>query len=253
MTSHGLVLPRGASPAAAIVPPRPPRPPRLFGLGAPRLRDLSNTVEYPNIGQVSLDFLTRAISYAGRGVKTKVNLKEIGIFACIAHRPVWADNDPASGVLLKMLPFWLSITHNERVDVGAAIQFNRVFGTSGTTANGIITALAVATTGFTTKTKTDLSIGSASANVTTNEFTGSGLARAAGTVSTYGLPASLGATASQLVTLLYTASGSATAHGGAVFDQVAVSGSHLYVEDQYSSDATLVTNDTLTQNVTINN
>jgi hypothetical protein len=192
-------------------------------------------VTFPQMGRIELPFLTRAVSYAGCSVKPAVNLREVGICAAVARRPVWADGDPASGVLLRMEEFWRSLTHNERVDVGAAIQFNLVFGTSGTTANGVLTTIAVATTGFTTKTKTDQSIGSATASVTTNEFTGSGLARAAGTVSTYTLPASLGATASQVLTKLYTATAGATAHGSALYDSATVSGSHIYVEDIFGS------------------
>jgi hypothetical protein len=225
----------------------------FYGLALPQPQRQLAGVTFPQMGRVELPFLTRAVSRPGRGVRPAVNLREVGICAAVARRPVWADGDPASGVLLRMEEFWRSLTHNERVDVGAAIQFNLVFGTSGTTAVGVLTVIAVATTGFTTKTKTDLSIGSASANVTTNEFTGSGLARVAGTVSTYTAPASLGATASQLLTKLFTATAGATAHGSAVYDSATVSGSHLYVEDTFSSDAVLVTNDTLTVNWTITN
>jgi hypothetical protein len=38
-----------------------------------------------------------------------------------------------------------------------------------------------------------------------------------------------------------------------MFDQVSVSGSHLYVEDNYASSAVLVTNDPLTKQVTVTN
>lgn len=140
---------------------------------------------------------------------------------------------------------WHSITENERVDAGAAIQANRLYGTSGTTCNGVLTGLAVANASF-SKTHTDLSIGSASASVTTSEFTTNGLARAAATVGTYTAPASLGAQYSQVLSKVFTASGSGgTAYGAALFDSLTPSGSNLYVEDLFSSTAVLVSGDTL--------
>lgn len=191
--------------------------------------------------------LTQLISLPGRATRRAV-AGEVGIFVAKQHRPRFND----AGQLTGMDLLWSSITHNERVDAGAAIQANRVFGTAGTTANGVLTVVAVAN-GTLTKAKTDLSLGSASANVTTNEFTTIGLSRAAGTVSTYTAPASLGGTFSQLITKVFTASGSGTAYGAGLFDQVTVSGSNLYVEDNFASTAVLVSSDTLTVSITITN
>jgi len=188
------------------------------------------------LGNLYLPVLHRAISRPGRA--TKAACGEVGIFVVKQHR---------DGELI-----WASVTHNERVDAGAAIQANRVFGTAGTTAAGVFTAIAVASAAL-TKTKTDLSLGSATAGVTTSEFTTLGLARAAGTVSTYTLPGTLGGTFSQLLTRTFTATGAATATGAGVFDSITVAGSNLYIEDNYASNAVLATNDTLTVNVTISN
>ncbi len=193
----------------------------------------------PELGNLYLPALARAISRPGRAT-TRPNLREVGIFVAKQHR---------DGELI-----WASVTHNERVDAGAAIQANRVFGTPGTVANGVFTALAVANTGFTVKTKTDLGIGQATGGATvTNEFTTLGLARAAGTVSTYTLPGTLGGTFSQLITKQFTATGAATAHGAALFDSLTPTGSSIYVEDIFASDGVLATNDILTCQITISN
>jgi len=199
----------------------------------------------PHFGQLYLK-VPGSVSLPNTPIK-RFDLREVGIFWAKQLRPVML----ASG-LLAFEPIWSSLTHNERVDVGAAIQFNRVFGTSGTTANGVITAVAVANANF-TKTKTDLSIGTSSANSTTNEFTTIGLSRAAGSLGTYTAPSSLGGTASQVVSKSFSVSGTGTAHGAALFDQVTVNGSNLYVEDLFSSSASLLNGDTLAVSVTITN
>jgi hypothetical protein len=192
--------------------------------------------------------LLTGVSRRGAPTKPEMTLREIGIFFAKAHRPIVRDDGKVVGQEL----FWHSFTFNERVDAGAAIQANRVFGTSGTTANGVFTAVAVGSANF-SKTKTDLSIGSASANVTTNEFTTIGLSRATGTVSTYTAPSSLGGTFSQLITKTFNVSGSGTAYGAALFDQVTVSGSNLYVEDLFSTSAAVANGETLTVQITITN
>ncbi len=191
----------------------------------------------PELGNLYLPALARAVSRPGR-VTRRATDGEVGIFVAKQHR---------DGELI-----WASVTHNERLDAGGAIQANRVFGTTGTTANGVFTAVAVASATL-TKTKTDLSLGSATQGVTTNEFSTLGLARAAGTVSTYTLPSTLGGTFSQLITRLFTATGAATALGAGLFDSLTVAGSGLYVEDNFASSAVLAANDTLTCQITISN
>lgn len=189
------------------------------------------------------------ISLPGAATRRKANLSELGIVVAKQFR---LRAQPARDGRVRDL-IWSSITHNERVDKGAEIQSNRVFGYSGgSTANGVFTAVAVASAAL-TKTKTDLSLGSASANVTTNEFTTIGLSRAAGTVGSYTAPSSLGAVFSQVVSKQFTASGSGTAHGAGLFDSTTVSGSFLYVEDNFASTAVVVTSDTLTVTWTISN
>lgn len=201
----------------------------------------------PDLGNIFVPReLSRLLSLPG--TPTRPTQGEFGIFVAKQHRPIYRDDGSFAGLAL----IWSSITHNERVDIGAAIQANRVFGTVGTTANGVLTAVAVASASL-TKAAADKSLGSTSANVTTNEFTTIGLSRAAGTVSTYTAPASLGATFSQLVLKAFTASGSGTAYGAGLFDQVTVASSNLYVEDNFSSTAVLVTSDTLTVNITVTN
>lgn len=213
------------------------------------MADTNVLYRHPDLGRIAIPKpLRTGISRPGAPVKPVLTLREIGIVVAVQKRRRYVD-----GLLDGMDLLWHSITHNERVDVGAAIQANRVFGTTGTTANGVLTVIACATTGFTTKTKTDLSIGSASTGVTTNEITGSGLARAAGTVSTYTAPASLGATFAQLLTKTFTATGAVTAHGSAVFDSATVATSNLFLEDTFTTDATLANTDTLQVSWTYNN
>ena len=205
---------------------------------------------HPDLGAIRVpQDVVRSISVPGSPIR-RVAPGQYGLVVAVQKRPVY---DEWTGLLKRMQLIWHSITHNERVDAGAAIQANLVFGTSGTTANGVLTAIAIATTGFTTKTKTDLSIGSSSGAVTTNEFTTIQLSRAAGTLGSYTAPASLGAQFAQPISKTFTATGSGTAHGAALFDKVVVASSNLYVEDIFSSDAVLVTNDQLTPTWTINN
>lgn len=148
---------------------------------------------------------------------------------------------------------WASVTPNERVDKGGDIQVNRVFGTVGTAPAGVIVSMAVAKTTYTTTTHTDLSIGSGSANVSTNEFTTIGLSRATATVQNYVAASSLNGTYAVDLFKSFTASGGGTAHGAAIFDSNTVSGSFLYCEDMFSSDAVVVSGDTLQVTWTVNN
>jgi hypothetical protein len=222
-------------------------------------QQMSRPVLYtsPDLGRIFVpEALTRLISYPGKAVRQAVNIREIGIVEAVHKRPVWDDR---KGRLALEILMW-SITHNERVDAGAQEQAVQCFGGGGTPASPSATVypkvIAIATTGFTTKTKTDLSIGSASANATTNEFTTIGLSRVAATTPVggdYTAPSTLGGTFAQLLKKTFTFSGSGTAHGSAVYDSTTVSGSILYVEDIFSSDAIGVSGDTLAVTWTINN
>lgn len=227
----------------------------------------------PEIGRVWTPAETR--SYRGGGAVTPVHH---GIVVASVRRPKLSIAGTLKGLLpdiphpkpgdfFKQLdPFrhmidpklfateliWASITHNERVDRGASIQHNRCWGTIGQAANGVITAVAVATTGFTVKTKTDLSIGVIGSGVTTNEFTTIGLSRAAGAPQNLGAaPGALDGAQAGDIFKSFSVTGSGTAHGSALFDQVAVASSNLYCEDIYSSDASVVNLDTLQNTWTV--
>lgn len=140
---------------------------------------------------------------------------------------------------------WVSMTHNERVNDGGGHNVNRIFGTVGAS-NGVGNVIAVATTGFTAKTATDSSIGVNAGDLTTNEFTTIGLSRAVGTVQNYVAAIALNGTYAVDVVKTFTASGGGTAHGSALFDSATVVGSIMLCEDIFSSDAILVSADTLT-------
>lgn len=219
---------------------------------------LSRPVLYtsPDLGRIFVpDAFKRLLSLPGRPTKQAVNLREIGIVEAVHKRPTWDDR---KGRLALEILMW-SITHNERVDAGAQEQAVQCFGGGGTPASPSATVypkvIAIASATL-TKAKGDQSLGSTSANVTTNEFTTIGLSRvAAQTIvgGDYTAPSTLGGTFAQLLKKTFTFSGSGTAKGSGVFDSTTVSGSILYVEDNFSSDAVGVSGDTLAVTWTINN
>lgn len=203
------------------------------------------------LGRVYLPGLDTSISLPGRGVR-KMYTGEQGIFVASQQRLIWGDNGP------RLLTIWDSVTHNERVDAGADKQSRQVHGGGASPAAPSATAyfnvVAVASATL-TKAKGDQSLGTTSASVTTNEFTTIGLSRSAATLGggNYTAPSTLGATFSQVISKAFTASGSGTAYGAGIFDSTTVAGSILYVEDNFSSTAVLVSGDTLTVTVTITN
>lgn len=211
------------------------------------------TLYDPHLGRIHLPLLGRSVSYAGRGVKPAYG--ELGIFVAKLRKPVYQED----GVILKYVTEWASITHNERVDAGAAQQAKQVFGGSGSPGAPSATVypkvIAVASASL-TKAKGDQSLGSTSSGVTTNEFTTIGLSRVAANTPVggdYTAPSSLGGTFSQVLAKTFTASGSGTAFGAGVFDSTTAAGSTLYVEDNFSSSAVLVSGDQLTITITITN
>lgn len=205
-----------------------------------------------HLGRIYIPGLETSISLPGRGVR-KMHTGERGIFVASQHKPIFRD-----GQLTGYEMVWSSVTHNERVDAGADKQSRQVHGGGASPAAPSATAyfnvIAVASATL-TKAKGDQSLGSTSANVTTNEFTTIGLSRAAATLGggNYTAPSTLGGTFSQVVSRAFTASGGGTAYGAGIFDSTTVSGSILYVEDNFSSTAVLVSGDTLTVTVTITN
>jgi len=192
--------------------------------------------EHPDLGRIFTpqDF-TRIISVPGRPAH-RPPPGQFGLVVAVQRRPIVE----ADGFLRRMALIWHSITHNERVDAGAAQQAAALFSSSTTA----FTAVAIASASL-TKTKTDQSLGTASSGATTNEFTSLGLSRGAGTVSTYTAPSALGGQYAQLVTKTFTASGSGTAYGSGLFNSTTPAGSILYVEDNFGSTSVLVSGDTL--------
>lgn len=217
----------------------------------------------PDLGRIFMPApLTRARSLAGAPTR-RIDMREIGVFVAVQKRPHVLDMVERNGVLVPVVDYmetiWASITHNERVDAGAQKQAVQVFGGGGTPASPSATVypkvIAVASATL-TKAKGDQSLGSTSASVTTNEFTTIGLSRAgvdSPVGGDYTAPSTLGGTFSQVLKKTFTAGGSGTAYGAGVFDSTTVAGSILYVEDNFSSTAVLVTSDTLTVTVTVTN
>ena len=208
----------------------------------------------PDLGRV---FVPKAfntgISYANRPIRRAAN-GEVGIFVAKQKRPIFNEHG-----LLRYETVWSSVTHNERVDAGANYQAKQVFAGGSSPAAPSATVyfnvIAVAN-GTLTKAKGDQSLGSTSANATTNEYTTIGLSRATANSPVggdYTAPSSLGGTFSQVVAKTFTASGSGTAYGAGIFNSTTVSGSILYVEDNFSSTAVLISGDTLTVTVTVSN
>ena len=205
----------------------------------------SSLYEHPDLGRIDVpEDLKTKISLPGRPTRGLYRPGEVGIFVAVQKRPKFGID----GQLLGFETIWSSITHNERVDRGALIQDVQCFGTASTP----FTAVAVADAALTVAAG-DESLGIVTPSDTTNEFTTLGLQRVTGSLGTYVAPASLGATFSRIITNTFTATGSATAEGGGLFDDPTVSGSFLYVEDNFGSPAVLVNNDTLQIDVTIQN
>jgi hypothetical protein len=144
-------------------------------------------------------------------------------------------------------------------DAGADYQAKQVFAGGSSPAAPSATVyfnvIAIAN-GTLTKAKGDQSLGSTSASVTTNEYTTIGLSRATANSPVggdYTAPSTLGGTFSQNIAKTFTASGSGTAYGAGIFNSTTVASSILYVEDNFSSTAVLISGDTLTVTVTISN
>lgn len=207
---------------------------------------MSSNVLYthPDLGRIYAPAaLTRALSLPGRPAHTPPP-GEYGVCVAVQKRPVYDE----AGVLQKMEMIWHSITHNERVNQGAVRQDLALFGATSMA----LTAVALASATL-TKTATDLSLGSGTAAVTTNEFTTLGLARAVGTLGAYTAPASLGAQFTRVISKSFTATGSATVYGSGLFDSATVAASNVYAEDNFSSTAVMVNADQLTSSWTVQN
>jgi hypothetical protein len=214
---------------------------------------MSAFIQDPILGKVKIPSLDRLISVASRPTR-RMSDGEMGIVIAKQFRPRRRDD----GLVIGFDMIWHDVSANERVDAGAAFQAVQCFGGSGTpaapSAANYARAIAVASASL-TRTKTDQSLGSASAGVTTNEYTTIGLSRANATLTggQYTLPASLGATFAQQIAYQFTASGSGTAYGSGVFNSTTPAGSVLYVEDNFSTSPVLASSDTLTITWTITN
>jgi hypothetical protein len=207
-----------------------------------------------DLGTIRITALDRLISLPNRPTRRAVQ-GEFGVFVAKVLRPQYRPD----GLLLRYLPIWASVSHNERTDSGALYQAQQVFaggsGPATPSATVYFNVLAIAS-GTLTKAKGDQSLGSASSGVTTNEYTTIGLTRVTATTPVggdYTAPSTLGGTFSQVIKKTFTASGSGTAYGAGVFNSTTVAGSILYVEDNFSSTAVMVSGDTLAITVTISN
>lgn len=208
----------------------------------------------PDLGRIALPTaFTTSISYPNQVIRRAIN-GEVGIFVAKQKRPIYRE-----GILQRFDTIWASVTHNERVDAGANYQAKQVFAAGSSPAAPSATVyfnvIAVASATL-TKAKGDQSLGSTTASVTTNEYTTIGLSRATANSPVggdYTAPSSLGGTFSQNIAKTFTASGSGTAYGAGIFNSTTVAGSILYVEDNFSSTAVLISGDTLTVTVTISN
>lgn len=233
---------------------------RLLTPRKPELRAPSRNLLYhdPDLGWVRApEILDRRISLPGRPTKPIVTLGEIGIVVAKQHRPVYDER----GRILRMELVWHSITHNGRNQYGAGAEANRVRGTgTGATVQAPagpfnVHAISNLPTQSSTQANGDKSICSATQGVSTNEFTGNGLARVTGTATfaNYTAPGAFSGQYTQVLSsgALTVSSGPVTAYGGALFDSTTVAGSVMDCEDAYAASAVLQTNDTLTQNWTV--
>lgn len=207
-----------------------------------------------DLGRIVIPGLSKFISFPNRPARRAIQ-GEFGIFVAKLLRPRYRSD----GQILGYVPAWASVTHNERVDAGALYQAQQCFaggsGPASPSATVYFNVLAIAN-GTLTKAKGDQSLGSTSSGVTTNEYTTIGLSRVTATSPVsgdYTAPSTLGGTFSQVVKKTFTASGGGTAYGAGVFNSTTVAGSILYVEDNFSSTAVMVSGDTLAVTVTISN
>lgn len=163
--------------------------------------------------------------------------------------PFRKDIDP---VKFKDEPIWMDIGHNERVDKGGDINITRLFGavSGASTAAAVLASMAIASASLTVA-HGDLSLGSGSANVTTNEFTTIGLSRVTATIQNYVATTTLDATVSVDLFKSFSVSGTGTAYGAGLFDSNTVSGSFLFVEKNFATSASVINGDTLQVTITI--
>jgi hypothetical protein len=200
----------------------------------------------PNLGLISSKLAnTRSFPWGG-----KVQLEHEGLLVSSVKRPVWSiKNIPLEARRPEdylMETIFADLVHNNRVDIGGRITMHRIITATGVTALSTFDKLAVGQNAFTV-TKTDQSIGSATPDVTTNEYTSAvGMGRAASVSGASSTPASLNAISSADTVTTFTVSGAGgTATGAALFDQIVVAGSHLYVEATFGSSALVVSGDSL--------
>jgi hypothetical protein len=202
----------------------------------------------PVLGRIFLpESFNRSISLPGYKTR-KATDGERAIFVSSQQRPIFHDD----GITLKKIEtIWADITHNIRSNKGATLQVNKVFGTVGTAPAGVLCSVAVASANITV-TDTDLSLGSITQSVTTNEFTTIGLSRATSTPNNY-VAASAGGTFSVDLPKSFSVSGTGTAYGAGIFDSNTVSGSWLYAEALFGTSASLISGDTLNVTGTVSN
>jgi hypothetical protein len=203
---------------------------------------------HPQLGNIYLPKPLRGQQSYGPGpLRNRFAAGEVGVVVVCQRRPIFDE----SGRLLRYEMVMWDVSHNERVDRGALRQ-DLQMGWGGTpSTTHIFTTIAVANAALTVA-KGNESLGTNSADVTTNEFTTIGLSRALGTPSGYVAPSALGTQFTRVLSKQFTASGSGTAKGSGVFSNTTVVGSFLYCQDNHT-DAVLVSSDLLTEQWTFSN
>ena len=234
---------------------------------------MSTLNKYPELGKIWVP--EKSVSYAERAIVPRKH----DIFVTMHFRPLWAQKglfklqditnpiNPEKEVQALLEPYrsefdpdvfkssliWADISANERVDKGGDINITRLFGavSGASTAAGVLTAMAIASASLTVA-HGDLSLGTATPNVTSSEFTTIGLSRTAATVQNYVATTTLDATVSVDLFKSFSVTGTGTAFGAGLFDSTTVSGSFLFVEKNFSNgQASLANGDTLQVTITI--
>lgn len=147
------------------------------------------------------------------------------------------------------------VYHNERVNNGGKMMSKGFFGTSSSPTSATINApnrLAVSNASGLAVAAGDQSLGSATANVTTNEATTAGLARTAAlTPGAVTDPSTLNGQLSFTLSNTFTATGTISAYGAAAMDNTTTT-FNQFAEATHAV-ASLVSGDTYTPTMTVSN
>lgn len=231
---------------------------------------------------------TATVSYPGAG---SVKLQHAGVLVATVHRMKLAQRDMLYDVqdiahptdemkrhqldhlvgefdpaLWKRDLVWASVSHNERVDKGAAGQLYRTLSTGLTTSPAFVPAtstigfrIIALTTTNPAAAASHLSLYTTTASNQSLEYSTNGLGGSPRqltglSVGTYAnAAAAANETASAQISIAFTASGGTqTVYGAGIFDSETVTGSNLYAEGTFAEGPTsITTSDVLTVTWTI--